>query len=160
MRRRRGGNEAGGFKDAAGRGRPMNHADRDSLFGDADDDPLGCDRTVSLGDVMLPGRPWGAAASEWFLDGEDQDPVFNGSDEDLLYDVGDTDRLPGGRGDFGGRSGAERGLLIYPGEVASLPLDDEEDALHWGNRRADECPLSFLGGDDATSCLGDGEDLP
>ena len=138
----------------------MNHANHDALLRDGEDDPFGCARAVSPGDVMLPDRPWGAAASGWRLGGEDQDPVFSGSDEDLLYDVGDTDWFPRGRGEFGGRSGSERGLPIYPGEADPLPLGDEEDALHWGNLRADNCPLSFLGGDDATSCLGDGEDLP
>ena len=160
MKRHRDGNEAGGSKDAAGRDRPMNHAVRDRLFGDLDDDPLGCDRAVSPGDEVLPRRRWGTAASEWRPGGEDQEPVFSGSDEDLLYGVEDTDRLPGGRGGFREREGADRGLLIYPSEAAPLPFGDEEDALRWGNRRADECPLSFLGGDDATFCLGDGEDLP
>lgn len=118
---------------------PFGRRHRGSLDGGAD--PEGACRDVS---DLLRG-------------GEDEGPTFGGGDEDPLYDLGDADGLLGGTGGLGTGGGVYR--------ERQSPVDPElvylfDDDRRWGKRRPDECCLNFLGGDDCSSWLGDGEDLP
>ena len=89
--------------------------------------------------------------------GDDEGPTFGGGDEDTLYDLGDGDGLLGSVGGPGTGGGVSHERPISAGGEPMHLFDDER---RWGKRRPSECCLSFLGGNDCVSWLGDGEDLP
>ena len=157
MTRRRAGSDA---DRAKGRDRPVNHVDREASRGAGAGPPSRSRNADSLGRAFVPDRPWFADAPEWQGGDEDEVPVFDGGDESRLFGDREPDRLRGPTDELAATGGTGRGPPLGPRKANAAHSDDEEDAPCWGNRRTDECPLSFLGGDDSVSCLGDGEDLP
>jgi len=120
------------------------------------DDPFGC-RGRDLLDGSASPRGACTHVSEHLRGGEDEGPTFGGGDEDPLYDLGDADGPLGGAGGPGTGGGVSHERQI---SVGGEPMHFFDDEQRWGNRRPDECCLSFLDGNDCASWLGDGEDLP
>ena len=156
MTRHDGENEGG---DQAGRrDRPSGSANRNGTATHLPEEILGCRRDASPNGGPGYGRTC-TSPSDHSRRGEDEDPVFGGGDEELLWPHGDT-ADPGGDAGEPGDRGRIDPVRPWHLEPEFVPTRDGEDGPCWGRRRADECALDFLAGDADASILGDGDDLP